>query len=459
LSNLPTLYCARWVMPVTSATIEDGAVAVEDARIVAVGPRASVSAKFPTAAAQDFGEAAILPGFVNCHSHLELTAMRGYLEREENDFFAWLKKLTIARLEQMTPDDLYVSAAWGAIEAARAGVTCVGDASDAASSSLRALDDLGLRGIVYQEAFGPDAKLAREQFEKLYEKLARLRAYESTLVRLGVSPHAPYTVSAPLLELITELALAEKLPLMMHAAESAAESEFMLRGRGPFADGLERRGIEWRAPGVSTIQYLAKLGVLRAKPLLAHCIRVDEADIETLHDWDACVAHCPKSNAKFGHGRAPLAAFIRQNLRVGLGSDSVASNNACDLLEEARFAALMSRAGGEKINAHEMMSAEDALSLATTGGARALGLEEQIGSLDVGKQADLVVVSLSGAQQLPVYDAPAALVFASSGRDVLLTVVAGREVYRYGRVLTVDEESFRARIKELASRINSVSLT
>jgi 5-methylthioadenosine/S-adenosylhomocysteine deaminase len=438
----------------TAAAIEDGAVAVEGVHIVGRGKRRSLVEEYPAAVVQDFGAAAILPGFVNCHSHLELTAMRGYLEREENDFFAWLRKLTAARLERMTPDDLYVSAAWGTIEAARAGVTCLGDASNAASASLRALADVGLRGIVYQEAFGPDPKLAREQFEKLREKICNLRADETERVRLGVSPHAPYTVSAPQLELIAEYALAEELPLMMHAAESAAESEFMLRGRGPFADSLARRGIEWSAPGVSTIQYLAGLGVLRTRPLLAHCIRVDEADIATLNEWDARIAHCPKSNAKFGHGHAPLSALLAANLRVGLGSDSVASNNTCDLLEEARFAALLSRADqGRQDGSCPLTSAEEALTLLTLGGARALGLEDHIGSLDGGKQADLAVVSLRGAHQLPLYDPAAALVFASSGRDVLLTMVAGREVFRDGRILFVDEEAFRARILEIAFKV------
>jgi 5-methylthioadenosine/S-adenosylhomocysteine deaminase len=447
------LYCARWVLPVTAAAIEDGAVAIEGARLIGVGTRPTLAAAFPEADVEDFGEAAILPGLINCHSHLELTVMRGYLEREENDFKAWLGKLTLARLERMTPDDLYASAAWGVIEAARAGVTCVGDASDAASASLRALRDVGLRGIVYQEAFGPDPKLAREQFEKLRERVAQLRSGESTLARLGVSPHAPYTVSAPLLELIAEFALVEELPLMMHAAESEAESEFMLKGRGPFADGLTRRGIEWRVPGASTIQYLASLGVLRTRPLLAHCIRVDEADIKTIKDWDARVAHCPKSNAKLGHGHAPLSLFLSSGLKVGLGSDSVASNNTCDLLEEARFAALMSRALEDQHDASEMTSADEALSLATLGGARALGLEDHLGSLDAGKQADLTVVSFEGTQQLPVYAPAAALIFASSGRDVRLTVVAGREIYRDGRVLTVDEERLRARIVEIAGKV------
>lgn len=436
-------------MPISSAPIADGAVAIEGERIADVGAREALRERFPEAVIEDFGEAVILPGLVNCHTHLELTAMRGFLEREEGDFFAWLKKLTIARLERMTPDDLYVSAAWGAIEAARAGVTFVGDASDAASASMRAISDAGLRGTVYQESFGPDAKLAREHFEKLREKVLLLREFENERVRVGVSPHAPYTVSAPQLELISEYALDESLPLMMHAAESAAEELLIREGRGVFAESFARRGIEWSAPGISPVQYLKRHGVLNTRPLLAHCIRVDEEDIETLRAADARVAHCPKSNAKLGHGRAPFASFLKHNLKVGLGSDSVASNNTCDLFEEARFAVLLARAGGDRIEAQRMIGALDALRAATFGGAQALGLETQIGSLATGMQADLAVVNLKGAHQQPVHDLAAALVFASSGRDVRMTMVAGREVYRDGRMLTLDEERLRARLSEI----------
>ncbi|MBC7911429.1 MAG: amidohydrolase family protein [Pyrinomonadaceae bacterium] len=449
------LYCARWALPITSAPIEDGAVAIAGEQIAGVGTREALSAEFPGATVKDFGEAAILPGLVNCHTHLELTAMRGFLEREEGDFFAWLKKLTIARLERMTPDDLQVSAAWGAIEAVRAGVTCVGDASDAASQSMIALRDVGLRGIVYQESFGPDAKLAREYFEKLREKLEGLREFENARVRLGVSPHAPYTVSAPQLEMISEYALAQKMPLMMHAAESEAEMLLLREGSGVFAESLARRGIEFQVPRCSTIQYLAAHGILSTRPLLAHCIHVDEQDIETLKQADARVAHCPKSNAKLGHGRAPLAAFIKHGLKAGIGSDSVASNNTCDMLEEARFAALLSRAGGDRIDNQRMMNAEDALRAATHGGATALGLENHIGALAVGMQADLVIVSLGGAHQQPVHDPTTALIFASSGRDVRLTMIAGREVYSEGRVTTVDEAHLRARMKEILKAVTS----
>src|SRR5712672_132500 len=129
---MTVIYSARWVLPIISLNIEYGAIAVEASRIIGIGPRTQIVSKFPEAPIEDFGEAAILPGLVNAHTHLELTAMRGFLEAEEANFFGWLRKLTIARLQQMTPDDLYVSAAWGACEAARAGITCVGDASEAA---------------------------------------------------------------------------------------------------------------------------------------------------------------------------------------------------------------------------------------------------------------------------------------------------------------------------------------
>jgi len=208
---------------------------------------------------------------------------------------------------------------------------------------MNALREVGLRGIVYQESFGPDPRLAAENFEKLKGNIAVLRERETDLVHCGVSPHAPYTVCAPQLEMISRFALDEKLPLMMHAAETGMEVLLLRDGSGPFAEGLRSRGIEWRAPGLSTIQYLERCGVLETNPLLAHCIHVDEADLETIRNRATGVAHCPKSNAKLGHGVAPFAKMLEQEIAVGLGSDSVASNNTCDLLEEARFALLLAR--------------------------------------------------------------------------------------------------------------------
>jgi cytosine/adenosine deaminase-related metal-dependent hydrolase len=450
---MTTIYCAQWVVPVSSSPFADGAIAVSDDRIAAAGNRQTLLKQFPEAAVQDFGPAAIVPGFVNSHSHLELTAMRGLLENEESDFFAWLKKLTVTRLERMNADDLIVSAQWGACEAARAGVTCVADASDSAFESMNALRAVGLRGIVYQESFGPDPRLAQENFAKLQIKISQLRERETSLVKCGVSPHAPYTVSGPQLEMIARFALAEDLPLMMHAAETLMEVTLLREGRGAFADGMKSRNIDWQPPGVSPIEYLKQHDILATQPLLAHCIQVDAADIETLSETQTRVAHCPKSNSKLGHGIAPLTKFVEQGITVGLGSDSVASNNVCDLLDEARYALLLARSGVGESTAACSLSAQNVLEMATQGGARALGLEKQIGALKEGMQADLVVVGLNGAQQVPVYDPVSALIFSSGAHDVVLTVVAGREVYRDGRMTTVDEDRLRARMKEIAERL------
>ena len=471
------LYCARWVLPVVSEPVEDGAVAVEGTRVAGVGARGALLERFPSAEVEELGEAVITPGFVNCHTHLELTAMRGFLEPEEGDFFGWLRKVTVSRGERMSAEDLYVSAAWGAVEGARAGITCVADASDSGATTMRALRDSGLRGVVFQEAFGPDAGLAAEQFDKARAKIDSLRGGETALVTLGLSPHSPYSVSPTLLKMLTRFATAERLPLMMHAAESEAEQSLMLEGTGPFAEAYARRGFAFDTPRTTTVRHLARVGVLEARPLLAHCVRVDDGDISLLARHGAGVAHCPKSNAKLGHGRAPLAAMLAAGVRVGLGSDSVASNNTCDMLEEARFAVLTSRAAGDTLpGGHEaaqegarkavregvsgavheggrMANASDALRMMTRGGAEALNMEGSTGALAEGLEADLVAVRLGAAHQTPAYDPAAALVFSSSGRDVLLTVVAGREVFRDGRVTTLDEEDLRARARDLSRRL------
>ena len=450
---MTTIYSARWVVPVSSAPIEHGAVAIDGPSIVGVGPFAEIVSRFPEARVDSFGESAILPGFVNTHTHLELTALRGYLENEESKFFAWLRKLTLARLERMTPEDIRDSALWGACEAVRAGITCVGDASDSAMMSMLALREVGLRGVVFQESFGPDPRLLEENFGKLQARVSELREIENELVRVGVSPHAPYTVCRQQLELIAEFAMAESLPLMMHAAESEAEELFLREGLGIFAEGLAKRGIEWVAPRVSTIQYLREVGILGCRPLLAHCIRVDDRDIEVLQETGTKVAHCPKSNAKLGHGRAPLGKFVEAGVMVGLGSDSVASNNTCDLLEEARFALLLARnAGGFK---NPLLTASQMVAAATAGGAQCLSLwKEGIGVLAEGAQSDIVIVALDGVHQTPVYDPVTTLIFSSSGRDVVRTIIAGREVYRGRRVLNVDEERLKARLNEIAQKLS-----
>jgi 5-methylthioadenosine/S-adenosylhomocysteine deaminase len=445
---------AEYVLPIDAAPLENGAVVVENDKIAAVGTRAEIAAKFPEAAAssmEDFGEAVIMPGFVNAHSHLEITAMRSFLDDVEDDFSKWLVKLSTVRAEKLTERDIEISAVWGALEGLRAGVTCFADIGRHGKAGFEALKQTGLRGVVFQETdFSPKNETAADDFARLEEKFLALKETETRLVKAGISPHAPYTVSRRLFELIADYALSQNVDLSIHAAESKEETEFMLRGTGFFAGIYRKFGHVWETPGVSSIEYFDRVGVLQTAPLLAHCVTVSERDIEKIGASGARIAHCPKSNAKFGHGIAPFEKFLDARVKVGLGSDSVASNNTCDLLEESRFAALAARSREDK---KRLLTAKETLRAATLGGARALNLETEIGTLSAGKQADLIVISLSAAAQQPVHDIYSAILFASTAREVRLTMIAGEEIYRDGDAKTVDENELRSEMKRIARKM------
>lgn len=418
---------ADHVLPITSGPIASGAVAIDSGRIVGVGAKTDVTAQFPDAEVEDFGEAAILPGFVNCHSHLELTAMRGALDDVEHDFKSWLLRINELR-SGMTDDDIVEAATYGAREGAAAGVTCFGDIGRLGHAGVTALKVTGLRGVVFQETeFSPDNRRADDDFRKLGEKFEELKKEETDLVSVGLSPHSPYTVGSRLFELIAQYAIINRVPLAIHAAESVEEMDLLTKGDGFFAEFFERMELEWESPRCTPVEYLERLGVLSTRPLLAHCVMASERELARIAAYGASIAHCPKSNAKFGHGYAPFEKMLDAGINVGIGSDSVASNNLCDLLEEARFAALAAR---NRTDRKRFITAKDVLDAATIGGAKALAMEAEIGSLESGKQADIAVVSLSHVGQQPINDIYAALVFSSSGRDVKATFVSGTKVFR-----------------------------
>ncbi len=279
---------------------------------------------------------------------------------------------------------------------------------------------------MFQETeFSPDNRTADDDFLKLATKFEQLKAEETDLVQVAISPHSAYTVGSRLFELIAQYAIINRIPLSIHAAESADETELLMHGTGLFNEFYERFDLEWHSPHCTPIEYLERLGVLSTQPLLAHCIAVSASDIQKIESYGAKIAHCPKSNAKFGHGYAPFESFLDANITVGLGSDSVASNNICDLLEESRFALLAAR---NREGSQRFITPKEALETATLGGAKALGLDHLIGTLEPGKQADIAIISLDHPAVQPIGDIHAALVFAASGRDVKMTMVSGNVV-------------------------------
>lgn len=437
-------YHARWVLPITQPPIEDGTVVESDGVITYVGPRAAA----PPGDDYELGDAILLPGLINTHAHLELTAMRGFLE--DCRFTEWIDKLRQSRNEVMSDEMLLDSARFGVMEGLVAGITTYADTCSS-GVAMRAMNELGVRGIMYQEVFGPDPAQSDAAMRELEDRIEKLKLEQTDLVALGVSPHAPYTVSDRLYHAAAEFANSRRLPLAMHIAESQAEYDVVANARGDFAERWKRRGIAVERRARSPIELLDRQGALDRGPLLIHCVRVDDADIEIIARRRCAVAHCPASNAKFGHGIAPLLQLISAGIRVGIGSDSVASNNRMDILDEARLALLIHRAETQR---HDAFGAHQALELATIGGARALGIESQVGSLEVGKDADLAAFRTDIARTTPLGDPYSAAIFALPGRSAELVTVRGKVLVERGRARSGDG-ALAQRVREIGTALAS----
>jgi cytosine/adenosine deaminase-related metal-dependent hydrolase len=397
-------------------------VAVEGSRIEYVGPIEDA----PAGTEEDLGDVLLLPGLVNTHTHLELTVMRGLLE--DLDFRRWILRLTNARRAVLDRDALLDSARYGLEEGIRAGITSYADTSES-GVVMQAMREARVRGVMYQEVFGPDPAQCAESIAGLREKVSGLRYLETPLVRVGVSPHAPYTVSDNLFRATAQLARELSLPLAVHVAESELEQHLVVEADGSFAEGLRRRGIDVAVRAKSPVQLLAGLGVLDVAPLLIHCIRIDDRDVQTIAASRSSIAHCPASNAKLGHGIAPLDEMLAAGIVVGLGSDSMASNNRMDILEEARLSLLTQRA---RLGSHETPEAIDVLEMATIGGARAIGIDALVGTLEPGKQADLAAFALDGLG--PTQDPVTAAIFSVTGVRARFVAVAGHPLLRDGQL-------------------------
>ena len=374
-------YHARIVRPVSGPDIENGTVVVEGDTVVYVGTRAAA----PPGHDADLGDVILGPGLVNAHTHLDLTVLRGRFQ--ELNFFDWIRALIAARAA-LTPAELLESARAGIREGLCAGITTFADTAPN-DAPFEAMRELGVRGIAYREVFGPDPKQCGESMAGLRDAVSAMRARETALVRAGVSPHAPYSVSDDLFAAVALFANEQRLPLATHTAESVDESHLIANGRGAFADFLRGRGIAVEPRGRTPIAALERNGVLGAHTLLIHCIRCDDHDIATIAKHRCGVATCPVSNGMLGHGAARVQAMLIESVRLGVGTDSMASNERMDVLAEARLA----------LGARSTERA--AWELATLGGAQALRMEAEIGTLEAGKQADLAAFSFGASPESP----------------------------------------------------------
>jgi 5-methylthioadenosine/S-adenosylhomocysteine deaminase len=313
-----------------------------------------------------------------------------------------------------TPAEFVDAARRGLADCYAAGVTTVADTGDS-GAAMTVLAEADASGVAYQEVFGPHPDQAEASLSGLKVRVRQQRGLETERLRVGVSPHAPYTVSGSLFRLVADYARSQQLPLAVHVSESPAETQFLSAGSGPFAEAWKARHIPLPSShGRTPIEWLAEHGVLSEQCLCIHAVQLEPSDIQRLLDSGSAVAHCPLSNRAHAHGAAPLAALLDAGVRVGLGTDSVVSVDRLDLLAEARAAGELAALNPERL-----------LHLCTLAGARALGIDGDTGSLIPGKWGDCTVIRIQGDQR-PVTEQ----VLSSGPNDVLLTCQGGKEVYR-----------------------------
>ena len=435
------IWTARYVVTMDAGRriIEDGAVAIRGRRIAAVGTRDEIGRRFQAAHRLDRPAAILLPGFVDTHTHAAMSLFRGIAD--DLRLQDWLEKF-IFPAEARNVDADFVR--WGTrlacLEMALSGTTTYTDMYYFEDAVAEVTREAGLRGVLGETVIGfpaPDYKTPREALAATEKFLARFR--NDSLIVPAVAPHAVYTNSDETLKSARALANRYHAPLLIHVSETKKEND----------DELAKRG-------VSPTQLLDSLGVFSGRTVAAHCVWLNDKDRAILKSRHVGVAHCPSSNMKLASGVADVVKLLDMGIAVGLGPDGVAgSNNDVDMMEEMDLAAKL-----QKVTRMDprVLPAARALEMATIMGARVLGLDNEIGSLETGKRADLITLRLDEPHGVPLYNIPSQIVYALKGSDVRDVMVDGRVIVQDRRMLTLDEAQVLAKAAEYGRRIHA-SLT
>ncbi len=393
---------ARWVLPVAAPPVDGGVVSINGDRIVGVGTKPSEDAEL-----RDLGDVVLLPGFVNAHTHLEFSDLAQPLGDPNCALPDWIRWVIANRKSQVSPSTAVCA---GLEESVRAGVTTLGEI---ATSPVRLADDVKRPDVVgFHEVIGFSAARVDSVFADVQDRLSQTPA----AYHPGISPHAPYTVHPELLERLVRLAAQRQLPVAMHLAESREELQLLGENSGPFRDLLEERSMWDRAVFASRRQTLDYLRVLAQAPrvLVIHGNYLSQEEMEFLATQDhMSVVYCPRTHAYFGHSAYPLQELLQHGVRLAIGTDSRASNPDLSLLGELRY---MARSFTD-------LTPQEIVQLGTIEGARALGFEHKVGSLEVGKLANLTAIRCDVASADPLD------VLVHSESPVEKTWIRGRTVY------------------------------
>ena len=421
-------------MDANRAIIDDGAIAVKGDTILAVGPQAEIESRYAAAQTIDARGRLVLPGFINGHTHVPMTLFRGL--HDDVTLNDWLYKY-IFPAEAKNVNEEFVR--WGtrlaAAEQIRAGVTTFADMyyfEDAVAEETKAAGMRGVLGETFIDFPAPDNKTEAEMLAYTEKFLKRWQG--DPLIQAAPAPHSIYTCSQKTLQDAAALARKYHAPILIHVAEMKKEWED-----------------SEKAHGMSPVQYLDKIGVLGSDIIAAHCIFVDAADRQLLAEKGVGCVHNPSSNMMLASGVSPVPEMRAAGVAVGLGTDGPAgSNNDLDLMEEIDLAAKLA-----KITKMDplALNAKAVVEMATIDGARAVHLEKEIGSLEAGKKADLVILSLDEPNAVPMYDVYAQIAYALKASDVETVVIGGRPVMRDRKLLTVNEEEAIAKAREYKKKI------
>ena len=415
--------------------IAEGAVAIADGKIAAVGPAEELLDEAPTGEMVDASGCLVLPGLVNTHSHLGMTLLRGFAD--DLELMDWLENhIWPVEGRAMDAETVRLGTELAVAEQLRAGVTTTTDMYFFGRQVGEVLAEAGMRGLITEPVIDfptPSCSSVDEMLDGIRELAESFRSHP--LVVPSAAAHAPYSVSAANLVRVAELADELGLPLQIHISETRTEVERILEDKG-----------------VSPVAYLADLGVLGERTVAAHCVHLAQEDIDTLGEFEVGISHNPVSNLKLASGVAPVPQMLAAGLDVGLGTDGAASNNTLDLLRDMQLTTLLHKGVSGDATC---LPARAMVEMATCGGARVLGLDHRIGRLVPGFEADLICIANDGPHAIPVYDPFSHLVYAARSSDVRHVLVRGRAVIRNGSPQTLDMERIAARAREQARRIAS----
>ena len=414
--------------------IEDGAVGIEGDVITEIGKRADLDTKSRGAKKTiDARGTLVLPGMINGHAHAAMSLFRGVAEDHSLD--DWLQRYIFpAEARNVTEDFVFWGTRLGVLEMLRGGVTTYADMYYFEDVVARVTKEAGMRGVLGETILdfaAPDHKTPAAALAYTEKYIERWRG--DPLITPAVAPHSIYTLSTETLKSTAALARATGAPILMHIAEAPFESE---------QSRLKHGG--------SPVDYLERIGLLGADVVGAHCVWVDATDIATLLRRGVGTVHNPSSNMKLASGVMPVVDLLTAGVPVGLATDSAASNNNQDLFQEMNVAAKL-----QKVTrmAPRALPARQVVEMATIGGARALHLDKQIGSLEVGKQADVVLIGTGATHSTPMYNVYSQLVYALNAHDVLTVVIAGKIVMEVRVMMTMDKPAILAKAHEYQRKV------